>query len=266
MSTASPTLVPSANAPAVPSGDVEFPQLFDRYRQRRMGARDFAWAYEDFRDACRRAIDALDAQTVCDAGGGWRPLFSQDEIARRGLDYTVLDVSPQALQRTPAEYRTVCTDVCDAPRELTGQFDLVFSMFVAEHVRDGYSMHRSIFDMLRPGGIAVHVFPTLYYPAFVANKLLPERLTRPIVRRLVQHEDKFPARYSWCFGPTPSMRRRLTTIGYEVLEFRPFYGTYYLSRVPVLRAIEEGCSRWAAARTIPYLTSFARVQLRKPIS
>jgi len=244
----------------------EFPQYFTGYQRRRLGALDFAWAFEDFRDECRRAIDINDARSVCDVGGGWRPLFGLDDIERMGIDYTVLDVSPAALERTPAAYRTVCADICSPPRELDATFDLVFSMFVAEHVRDGAAMHGRIFDMLRPGGVAVHVFPTLYYPAFVANKLLPEHLTEPLVRRLVHHSDKFPARYSWCFGPTRSMHRRLRSIGYEVLEFRPFYGTYYLNSVPVLRAVEDGFSRWAARRRMPYLTSFARLQLRKPAS
>jgi SAM-dependent methyltransferase len=251
-------------APALPSGVAEFPQFFERYEQRRLGALDFAWAFEGFRAECWRVVDAIGARTVCDVGGGWRPLFSGDDIRRRGIDYTVLDVSPELLARTPAECRTACADICEPPHELHGKFDVVFSMFVAEHVRDGAAMHRSIFKMLRPGGMAIHLFPTLYYPAFAANKLLPERLTQRIVRILAKHEDKFPARYSWCFGPTSSMHRRLAAIGYEVLEYRPFYGTYYLNSVPLLRAIEEHFSRWAAKRRTPHLTSFAQLQLRKP--
>ena len=244
----------------------EFPQLFDGYERRRLGSLDFAWAFEDFRDHCRRAIDVNDAETVCDVGGGWRPLFSIDDIHDLGVNYTVLDVSRHSLERTPPAYQTVCADICNPPRELDAAFDLVFSMFVAEHVRDGAAMHRSIFEMLRPGGVALHVFPTLYHPAFVANKLLPEQLTQRLVRRLVHHADKFPARYSWCFGPTRSMHDRLRAIGYEVLEFRPYYGTYYLGRLPVLRAVDDGLSRWAARRRMPYLTSFARLELRKPES
>ncbi|MGH7686715.1 MAG: class I SAM-dependent methyltransferase [Candidatus Dormibacteria bacterium] len=258
--------VESVVGPVAPRGAVEFAHLFDRYARRRLGTLDFAWAFEGFRAECLRVVAASGATSVCDVGGGWRPLFSLDDISRHGLDYTVLDVSPEALERTPAAYRTVCADICRPPRELRGSFDVVFSMFVAEHVRDGAAMHRNIFDMLRPGGVAVHVFPTLYHPAFVANKLLPEHLSQPLVQRLVRHSDKFPARYSWCFGPTRSMHRRLRAIGYEVLEYRPFYGTYYLNGVPVLRSVEDGFSRWAARRRIPQLTSFARLQLRKPES
>lgn len=251
-------------APPPPSDRVEFPQYFERYRQRRLGALDFAWAFEGFRDECWRIVDSVDARSVCDVGGGWRPLFSGDDVRRRGIEYTVLDVAPELLRRTPEGCHAVCADVCEPPRELHGRFDLVFSMFVAEHVSDGGAMHRSIFNMLKPGGVAIHVFPTLYYPAFAANKLLPEQLTQRLVRVLAKHEDKFPARYSWCFGPTPAMRRRLEAIGYEVIEYRPFYGTYYLNRVPALRAVEERFSRWAAKRRNPHLSSFAQLQLRKP--
>lgn len=250
--------------PAAPNGAVEFPHLFNRYERRRLGASDFAWAYEGFRAECWRIVNDIGARTVCDVGGGWRPLFSPDELASRGIHYTVLDVSPEMLARVPAGCETVCADICEPPSELTGRFDLVFSMFVAEHVRDGAAMHRSVFDMLRPGGVTMHVFPTLYYPAFLANKLLPERLTEPLVRGLVKHDAKFPARYSWCYGPTRTMHQRLSGIGYEVLEYRGFYGTDYLQRVPVARALEEHFSAWAASRRSPHLTSFARVQLRKP--
>lgn len=264
MSTAVDAVTSHRLAGAPPSGALEFPQLFARYEQRGLGELDFAWAFEGFRSECWRIVAALEARTVCDVGGGWRPLFSGDDIRRQDIDYTVLDVEPELLARAPVGCHAVCADICDPPRELQGTFDLVFSMFVAEHVRDGGAMHRSIFNMLKPGGVAIHVFPTLYHPAFAANKLLPEKLTRQFVRILAKHDDKFPARYSWCFGPTPAMRRRLEMIGYEVVEYRPFYGTYYLNSVPPLRAVEERFSRWAAKRRNPHLTSFAQLQLRKP--
>lgn len=244
----------------------EFQRFFDRYGARRLGSLDFAWAFEDFRAECWRIVDAIDARSVCDVGGGRRPLFHVDDVRRRGLDYTVLDISEAELAHAPPGYATICGDICAPGPALIGRFDLVFSMFLAEHVRDGGAMHRSVFSMLRPGGVAVHVFPTLYYPAFAANRLLPEAVSSPFVRRLAGHPSKFPARYSWCFGPTPAMHRRLRAIGYEVLEYRPFYGTYYLDRVPVARSVEARFSRWAAARRSPYLTSFARLQLRKAVA
>lgn len=256
--------VESVIGPVAPVGDVEFPNLFNRYERRRLGARDFAWAYEGFRAECWRLVNAISARSICDVGGGWRPLFDPGDLASREIDYTVLDVSPEMLARVPAGCQTVCADICEPPPELTQRFDLVFSMFVAEHVRDGAAMHRGVFDMLRPGGVAIHVFPTLFYPAFVANKLLPERLTQLLVRGLVHHDAKFPACYSWCYGPTRKMHQRLNAIGYDVLEYRGFYGTDYLQRVPVARELEERFSSWAASRRSPHLTSFARVQLRKP--
>ena len=203
---------------------------------------------------------------MCDVGGGRRPLFSVAQVKDLDLDYVVVDIADTELARAPREYTTVCADICEPRPELTGRFDVVFSMFLAEHVRDGAAMHRNVYSMLRPGGIAVHVFPTLYHPAFAANRVLPEWLSFPIVRLLARHDRKFPARYSWCFGPTPRMHERFRSIGYEVLEYRPFYGTYYLDRVPGLRAMETAMSRWAANRENPHLTSFARLQLRRPQS
>lgn len=242
----------------------QFQRFFDRYEKRHLGGLDFAWAFEEFAPECWRIIEASNARSVCDVGGGRRPLFSVDQIKGRDLDYVVLDIAETELASAPRGYSTVCADICEPNTELTGRFDVVFSMFLAEHVRDGGAMHRNVYSMLRPGGVAIHVFPTLYYPAFAANRILPERLSFPLVRALGQHPTKFPARYSWCYGPTPRMRRRFRAIGYEVVEYRPFYGTYYLDRVPGLRAMETAFARWAAARHSPYLTSFARLQLRKP--
>src|ERR1700676_4457615 len=107
---------------------------------------------------------------------------------------------------------------------------------LAEHVRSGRLMHQNIYRLLRPGGYAFHFFPTLYSPAFVINRLLPERASQWALDRLLRgrpHHEKFPARYSWCRGPSPRNMRRLQDLGYHVVDVRSFYGTEYLSKIPI---------------------------------
>ena len=77
-------------------------------------------------------------------------------------------------------------------------------------------------------------------------------------------EPKFPAYYSMCRGPTRRAVATLEAIGYEVQEYRPFYGTDYLKDVPVLGTIDAAIAAWAARRRNPYMTSYAFLLLRKP--
>lgn len=221
-------------------------------------------AHEDFKIECERLIVRHGLHAVCEIGGGRWPLFEAADALRLGFDYVVSDVSIAELELTPPEYKRLRIDVSEAPpTHLRGQFDFVFSKMVAEHVRDGGAMHRNILEMLKGGGFAFHFFPTLYYPAFVVNRIIPEAVSRSM-KRWLQHGDlKFQAYYSRCVGPTRDMREFLQSTGYDIIQFRPFYGTAYLDGVPVLRAVEREFSAWAARRQNPHLTSYTYLVLRK---
>lgn len=53
---------------------------------------------------------------------------------------------------------------------LPQSFDVVESQNVAEHVRDPEAMHHNIHAMLKPGGVAIHFFPTLFAVPFIVNR------------------------------------------------------------------------------------------------
>ena len=55
-------------------------------------------------------------------------------------------------------------------------------------------------------------------------------------------------------------------LGYEVVEYRPFYGSVYFERMPGLRTVERTLSRRAAERRDPRFTSFVYLVLRKPVT
>ena len=222
-------------------------------------------AFCEFGGQCERLIATNGLREVCEVGAGRFPLFEPNQVRALGIKYTINDVSNEQLDFAPPGYTKLCLDICQAlPRDLYGNFDFIFTKTVAEHVPSGDAMHRNIHLMLKPGGIAFHFFPTLYYPPYLLNARLPEFLGRPIVRWLLHRDIKFRAYYSMCLGPSARMRRFLEGIGYQILEFRPFYGAGYLRRVPVLRAVERNLSQWAARRRNPFLSSFAYLTLRKP--
>ena len=224
------------------------------------------YAFAHFKDRCRQLIVDHELTQLGDVGGGRLPMFSPPEIEELGVRYVLLDASQAELDFAPVNYQKVCADICD-PR-LEAGYDLLFTKMLAEHVKDGAAMHRNILRLLVPGGMAFHFFPTLYHPAFLVNRVVPERLGRAAVAGLRQGPAKefikFPAYYSHCYGPTPRSHRFFTNLGYEVLEYQPFYGSSYLGRIPLLREVEDAFARACAKWQSGTFTAFAWLLLRKP--
>jgi SAM-dependent methyltransferase len=216
----------------------------------------------------RRLIEHCGARSVCEIGGGANPALPLAYAAERGIDYAILDISPAELDKAPAGYRKLAADIAGDRLPVADRFDFVFSKMLAEHVASGRAFHRNVFRLLAPGGHAFHFFPTLYAPAFVANRLLPDDVSDLALQAFAPRDrhrhGKFPARYSWCRGPTPAQLERLAAVGYEVVSYRGFFGHDYYRRIPPLH--------WASRRAAAYLcrhpwaplTSFAFVLLRRP--
>lgn len=218
----------------------------------------------------KQAILDFDAKTICDIGGGANPLLPIDFIKQHNLDCTVIDLSQSELDKAPQEYRKVQMDILDSSKIIDESWDVVYSRALAEHVKDGEAFHRNIFRALKPGGIAFHVIPTLYSVPFVANVMMPEKLSSKVLdlvapRDRYQHA-KFPAYYSWCYGPTPKMLKGLTDIGYEITCFDALFGHRYYSRIKPVQIMHEKFTNYLVKHPTPYLTSYAHILLRKPQS
>ena len=219
-------------------------------------------------------LDAEDLRAVCDVGGGPNPLLGADAIAARDLRYVLLDPSAEQLAKAPAGYETAHADAAAPPAALRGAFDLVLSQWVAEHVEDPRAFHTGVRELLRPGGYAIHLFPTLYAIPFVANLLLPERVAGALAgaraltpgpsRAAEGKHGKFPARYRWCRGPSARQVRRLEGAGFEVLEYVGFFGHGYYQRLGPLARAEARLADALVRHPIPQLTSAAVVVLRRP--
>lgn len=208
---------------------------------------------------------------ICEVGGGANPTLPVDFVEENGLDYTVLDISAEELAKTSPGYRKIQADIASPDLHLEGDFDLVFSRWLAEHVEDGRTFHQNVFRLLTNGGIAFHYFPTLYAPPYLVNLILPERATRRILTVLQRNRDflgfqgKFPARYSWCRGPLRKQIALFESLGYQVEKYTGFFGhSAYYDRMPPIRSLHERFARTLLRHPIPWLTSFAYVLLRKP--
>ena len=217
-------------------------------------------------DELKAIVEEYPSADVLELGAGRWPSFPLSEMPPNVRSYTVNDISEHELSLLPDGYEKARFDVSGDAAAFRDTYDVVFSRFLAEHVPDGPAMHRNVFEVLRKGGVAFHLIPTLYALPFLINKLLPERLTYSLLKRLSPRRaisPKFPAYYSACYGNPEKMKRLLASIGYSHVEVRNFYGHFYYEKIPGVRQVHERFSSVAANRDWHLLSSYAYVKAYK---
>ncbi|MFM2311616.1 MAG: hypothetical protein RLZZ04_892 [Cyanobacteriota bacterium] len=229
-------------------------------------------SYEQYFTKLRKLAERPEIKKVCDIGGGANPLFSLDQVKEYGLEYTILDISEEELAKAPNQYNKIQANIEEPDLSLNGDYDLVISKFLAEHISNAFVFHQNIFNLLKCGGYAFHYFPTLYNLPFLTNLLLPENLSYPILlffqpsRIKEGKSSKFPAYYNWCFGPTKKNIKRFTQLGYSIEEYIGFFGHGFYEKSPVLKPlnlIEKAKSQLLIQYPSPWLTFFAHILLKK---
>ena len=226
-------------------------------------------AWERFLPRLESLINEINPSRVCELGAGANPALTLEFVRERNLDYTLLDVSPDELNKAPAGYQRILTDLAAPALDVREDYDLAFSRMLAEHVSDPYVFHRNVHRLLRPGGKAFHFFPTLYALPFVLNRVVPERLTRWVLaavqsgREAEGEHGKFRAYYRWCRGPTRRQFERLEAVGFRVEEYVGFFGDGYFERLPPLQRGSDALARFLVERPLPSITSYAFVVLEK---
>lgn len=231
------------------------------------------WAHLDFTRRLDLRLEQMGGGNVCELGGGARPALDVDFLARNGLSCLVVDISGPELEKAPPGYETLVGDVSStdfSTGEHDGNYDLVFSRVLAEHVRDARQFHSNVRRLLRPGGTAMHFFPTLWWPPFVVNRVLPESLAERILLRVEPwrqrsgRSGKFPAYYHWCHGPTKRQVRRFAAVGFEVEHCVAYFGESSHAPGPVLGALNEAWTkamlRWPSYRVTSYATYILRAR------
>src|SRR5690606_29100848 len=112
--------------------------------------------------------------------------------------YTVNDIAQSELDLAPSYVEKACFDIAAEDVPQNRQYDLMFSKLVFEHIKDAKRAWNNTRALLKQGGIALHFCPVLCCPPFIINWLLPERLSRHILRfffpaRNEGEHPKFPA-------------------------------------------------------------------------
>lgn len=207
-------------------------------------------------------IKAHGPTSVGDIGGGANPMLGEDFIQRSGVHYSVMDISAGELAKAPESYNKICIDICAPPDEFDravppNSLDLIFSHMFLEHIADPAPAHRNIRRALKPGGVAIHFYPSPNNIPLTMNRLLPGSVSGALLR-LVQPQRtqdgshaKFPAYYRLCGMSTRALKPVYADLGFEIVAHSRFVGHDYYKRIPVVRTLERAARRPLRALGIP---------------
>lgn len=254
-------------------------QLYACYTQRRDSRRDPMTsnisygrsedAWDGYERYITERIQRHNIRRVCEIGGGANPLLNPDFIAQHGISYSILDISEMELDKAPADYDKIIADIAARDFALDKKFDLVFSRMLAEHIPNAEWFHRNVYGMLTSEGLAIHFFPTLYTLPFLVNRMVPEHVADTLLRIFVPDRDryryaKFPAYYRWCRGPVPGQIGKFNALGYEVVEYKGFFGHRdYYNSLRILMYLHDIKTQYLLRNPHPFFTSYAYAVLKK---
>jgi len=226
-------------------------------------------AWDGFVPFLQELICGNDIKSVCDIGGGANPMLSSEFVKESGVDYSILDISEDELKKAPEQYSKVLANIASSDFNIDKSYDMIFSKMLAEHIADADQFHKNVFSCLADGGLAVHFFPTLYTLPFFINCVIPEAFADALLNRFSPRDrykhDKFPAYYRWCFGPTHRQMNRFKSLGYEVVEYRGFFGHGdYYNKIKILKKLHNIKTEYLLRHPNPIFTSYAIVVLKKP--
>ncbi len=165
---------------------------------------------------------------ILDVGGGKHPAISLQTKQDLGLHIVGLDISDEELVRAPAGAYDgiVVGDV--ATVNIPGEYDLIFSRSVIEHVKDPGSAIANLASVLAPGGKMAHFMPCRNAPFAMINRLLGNRVARQLLFTVFPDKRKdsgFQAFYHHC---TPSeLADIINGRGLEIVKVIPYYKSDY---------------------------------------
>lgn len=227
-------------------------------------AKEKAWdtSMTSYAAELKAIVARYESADILELGAGRWPSFRIDQMPDCVSSYTVNDISADELALLPEGYNKAQFDVSGDASNFRDNYDVVFSRFLAEHVPDGVAMHRNVYSVLRKGGTAFHLIPTLPSVPFLVNKYLPEWLGSAILKLVSPRREispKFPAPYSACHSDPDRMIAMLRDIGYSDVQFRNFYGHFYYEKIPVVNKIHENFSEFVADRNMHRFGSYAYI-------
>lgn len=225
--------------------------------------------WEKFPAFIEKIITHHSLKRLCEVGAGANPAIRPEFVRAHRLHYKAVDSSSGEVlksRRAEASVFDVCVPNTTLP---DGPFDLICSRMTAEHFQNSEHAYRNMLNALAPGGLSVHSFATLYISPFLLNRILPglvsDLLLNLFAPRNRERHDKFKAYYSHCRGPLPSQLAFFRQLGYEIVEYRAYFGhRYYEAKLPLLHYVQQKVTRLLLKAPKALFTSYATVILRRP--
>ncbi len=176
-----------------------------------------------------RKIGALllslpDVRNVVDVGAGksWHfPLYYKQWYDIRLIG---LDIDAAEMEGTPALDERIQCDVSSQIPLPDASADLFMVHSGIEHFPDNERFLANALRVLRPGGYLVAQFPSRYAPFVIANRLLPERVSRRVLDRAMGERARllgFKAHYDRT--DYAAFRRMFLSLGFEEQYHLPGY-------------------------------------------
>lgn len=233
--------------------------------------KSYRWALDNYHSTITSLIRESDCRSILEIGGGRSPSFAQPEIEALSAAYTVNDISARELSLAPDWVNKARFDIqTDNPADLgshPGAYDLVFSNMVLEHVASFDRAYKNVFRLLSDGGLGVALHPVLYSVPFAVNRLLPDTVSRKLLRvidssRVDTGIPKFPAYYDGCLVSS-RIPDRLKAFGFRGAWQIPFYGHNYYAGIPVVRDIHSIFSRAIMENDISLFATYSYTIVQK---
>jgi SAM-dependent methyltransferase len=178
---------------------------------------------------------------ILEVGGGDRPHLS------RSGDYIYHGVDIDDRESCKEKYDEFFVQSIEDP--LPQRYDIIFSNFLLEHVRDNRRAFQCIFGSLQEGGITLHYVPSKRHPYSLATRAVGPNLQRRLIRLLkpssVGHTG-YPVFFHRCCNG--QMRSTLREVGFLDIKIQCFFGAseYFAWCVPLFVAVNffnRSCER-----------------------
>ena len=224
-------------------------------------------SWGDFEEIIPEIISKYKLKEICEIGAGANPFLSNDLIQQEQLNYTLVDVDKEELEKGRNDLESKVQDFSSGDFVPKDQYDLIFSKMTLEHIQHPEKFHKNIFSSLKKGGMAIHFFATLYSVPSCVNLILPEFLYNKILfyiqKRDQDQHGKFPAYYRWTLGPVKKNVKRFESLGFQVDLYNGYVGHTYFPERSFFGKMEAFYTKCLFKINNPYFSSNAIVVLIK---
>lgn len=202
---------------------------------------------------------------VLDAGAGAQPTIPL-ERRPEGCHYVGLDLSRTELEKAPpGSYdEMIPADLSTFLPDLSGQFDLVVTWFVLEHVAPLDAALENMRRYLRPGGALLAQLAGGRSPSGLVNRMLPHSLAVFFLQRFLGEDPErvFPAPYDRCWK---SALAPMLGQGWDSPEIAPLHtGAAYVRFSRLLTGLFIAFEEWAYRHSHDDLATYYVVRARRP--